>query len=187
MEFLVFAISLALIGLGGAVTVLNAWVGLQRLRSKPTRSVVPVVGGVLVAGGLGIWPHASFGVFLGIPLIVDYGCVPYLVRAAVAFVQHARGKSERSRMSSFRYSDSEQTVVLTLFRNGNAVLKRKRGETEVSLSGVWTEEEKGAFRVRWGPVEMTFRAIDGQARVVEESGVDDPALSLLDRSFSRGQ
>jgi len=77
---LVFAATLLLIG-GGfiAYNAVNFWTTI--ILREPSSSVLPIFGGIIAAAGIGILPVTGSWNWAWIPLLLDWGGLPMVLRA----------------------------------------------------------------------------------------------------------
>ena len=121
MMILQYIASIALLGLGGLVAGINAWVLVRQLLGKPSPSVAPLLGGVFLFVGALLLPGGFLRPWAVIGLLVDYGCMPYLALSTVSMIRETRQYAEKNRILSLQYEAEQCTGKIHIYPGNEGV------------------------------------------------------------------
>jgi hypothetical protein len=94
MDWIRLVCGVALIALGAVPIAYNAmifWATVVRKGRAP--SVAPFIGGLVAAGGVACLPVAGGWMWAWVPMVLDWGCLPYLAAACWYGIFRRKGGS----------------------------------------------------------------------------------------------
>ena len=179
--------------LGAAFLVAAAYNGVifvQLRRGGPAPSALPVFGGIFGALALWLWPYHALAAWAWAPLLLDYGCAPYLARGALQQARGAWRYRAGNCFARFAGESGEKNVELRLYRGGWLQLEqtfRNPGKFgSFAVGGRWTGSESGRGYLLsvWG-ASIALEEQGGQWRVTRESGWRQDELRLAPVDITR--
>jgi len=123
MITLQYIISIALLVLGGMIAVLNGWVTGNQLRGKACPSIVPFIGGIfLFLGGL-LFPGGLLRPWSWIGLLIDFGCLPYLIMTSISNWMESRRHADKMRILCLDFDGENSSGSIVIYPNDECIYK----------------------------------------------------------------
>jgi hypothetical protein len=172
-------VSVVLLALFLAGAIFNM-VALVRRGRGP--SPVPLLPGLIGLAGLWLLPVPGAARFAWVTLLLDVGCVPYLVFAIFSAAGTLRVHSRRNLMHELHGAGEGSTLRLSCYRNGDCVRLETRTApqwSERSAVGTWRQEGDALLIEIAGTRARLARGDDGTYTRTPESdaGVADLPLT----------
>lgn len=123
MALLDYIASIVLLGLGGLLAFINAWVLVRQLTSKPSPSAAPLLGGAFLFAGALILPSGFLRPWPVMGLFLDYGCMPYLTLFTISIIRETRRYAEKNRILSLRYEAERCSGEIHLYPASECIYK----------------------------------------------------------------
>jgi len=179
--------SSALLGLGGLLALINAWILIRQLLGKPSPSVAPVLGGALLFTGALLLPGGHLRPWAVIGLFLDYGCMPYLLLASISTVRETRRHAAKNRILSLQYDAEKCAGEIHLYPESECAYTwaAKDGLSQGSILMKVDAYDPGmslSLSIQDTRVSLTMR--DDRWQLESEHGWHDPVLSLADATIA---
>jgi hypothetical protein len=176
---------LALVLAGGLIALINGWLFVNQLIGRRGSSVAPVVGGLfLLSGGL-LYPDPEVRKWAWVGLLIDYGCVPYILLASYSVWSDSRKYSAERKLLELAVETPQLVGAVVVFPDNVAFLEYtcKDGTRQGSI------QLKAMHDSPIGEIELTnlelrirLARLDGGWKVLEERGWKEDKMSLLNAS-----
>jgi hypothetical protein len=187
MTIIQYIASIGLLGLGGIITVFNGCVFIRQFLEKPSPSVVPIVGGVILFVGALIYPNGLFRAWAVIGLFIDYGCLPYLIFSLISLIHENRKFAEKNRLFSLQYTSSQCDGQFHLYPNNECIhhWKAKDGKSYGSMVMKIINHEAGKLvSIALQNIRVSMIKKSDQWELDHEEGWGDQVYSLADSTIT---
>jgi hypothetical protein len=181
MHTLLYVVSIAFLVLGALVSAINAWICFRQLLGKHSPSIVPLIGGVSLLVGALIFPNGSLIPWAFIGILVDYGCLPYVVMLSISMALEFRRYSSKNIVFGLDYDAQECDGQILLFKRNECIFKYryKNGKAYGSMIMKIDEYYPGwKISLSIQNISIVIGYIDGAWSLISESGWHDKKLSL---------
>lgn len=186
MELVLQIVAIGFILVGGLIALFNGWLFVNQLIGKRVSSIAPFVGGLLLFSGALIYPDPVVRKWAWLGLVVDYGCVPYILLASYSVWSESRKYSAEKRLLDLAIETPHLVGAILLYPDNDAILEYawKDGVRQGSII------MKGRHDAEIKEVELTNKTIsirigrlDGGWKVLEERGWKEDKMSLANATI----
>ncbi len=181
MTTLQHIVSIALLGIGALVALVNVGVLARQVRGRRSPSVTPFIGGIFLFVGALLFPGGALRPWAAIGLFVDYGCMPYLIGASVCMACETRRYSAKNRILSLAYDAKECSGEFHLFPQHECIheWRAKDGMSRGSMiMRLETFVPDARLELSLEEIRITMASEDGDWVLCSESGWHDQVHSL---------
>lgn len=182
--------SLGLLALGGLIALFNGWVLINQLSGRKVPSIFPFVGGFMLLGGGLLYPDSSIRKLALLGLVVDYGCLPYIVFASISVYRESRTYAAKNILLELAIETPNLVGAVLLYPEGRAILEYSlRDGTRSGSMTMKSRHDAGMQEVEIAnnDVSIRFARLEGGWKVQEERGWKDQKMSLCDASVQERQ
>jgi hypothetical protein len=179
---------LAFVLVGGLIALINGWLIVKQLVGRKVSSIVPVVGGLFLLSGALIYPDAVVRKWAWLGLIVDYGCVPYIVLASYSVWTETRKYSAERRLLDLAIETPQLVGAVLVYPDSDAILEYawKDGTRQGSIT-MKARHDVAMQEIELRNLDILIRIVrlGGGWKVQEEHGWKDNKMSLLNASIQQ--
>jgi len=166
----------------------NNLVFIRQLKHEKTPSVLPLFVGIIGVISVAVWPYHNLKGLIWLPLILDYGCLPYFFIAISKVIAGFFKISRINLLSRYISENNERRVIISLFKKNICRIEqiRKRDDFYGSYIGKWTEESN-ILKITIDDYKLTLNVTEYEAKVIDEGSNDkiDKDLSLTNFVFKK--
>jgi hypothetical protein len=190
MEIALQIASIGLVVLGGLIALFNGWVLVNQLRGRHVPSVAPFVGGLMLFGGVLLYPDSNIRKLALLGLVVDYGCLPYFVLASISVYRESRRHAAKNRLLELAIETPNLIGSVLLYPGGEAILEYAMRDGMQSGSITMKARHDAGMRemeIANNDVSIRFARFEGGWTVQEERGWKNQKMSLFNASVQERQ
>lgn len=186
MDLALQIVGVGLILVGGLIALLNGWLFVNQLIGRRGSSVAPVVGGVLLLCGGLIYPDPAVRKWAWLGLLIDYGCIPYILLASFSVWTQSRKYSAEKRLLELAIETPHLLGTILLYPDNYAILEYawKDGMRQGSIT-MKARHDAAMQAIEVGNQEILIRIsrLEGGWKVQEERGWKEGKMSLANASI----
>lgn len=184
------AIAVVLGALFIALASYNGLIFITERRGGHAPSVAPLVGGLSGAAALWVWPYHEPGLWAFLPVVLDYGCAPYLTVGAFLEVRRAWRYREKRCVGRLFGESEDKRVEIKLYTGGRLLFEETfKNPTRLgsfSAAGTWTASEAtNGYILKIWEASISLQETDGHWVVARETGWFREELRISPITLSR--
>ena len=190
MDVILQIASIGLVILGGSIALFNGWVLFKQLSGRHAPSVAPIVGGLMLFGGALIYPDANLITLALLGLIVDYGCLPYILTASISVYRYNRRYSVKNRLLDLAIETPNLLGSLLVYPGDEAILEYAMKDGMQSGSIIMKSKLDAGRRemeIANNDVSIRFTRLEGGWAVQEERGWKNSNMTLINATVQERQ
>lgn len=190
MDIILKIASIGLVILGGSIALFNGWVLIKQLRGRHAPSVAPVVGGLMLFGGALLYPDSNIREMALLGLIVDYGCLPYVVFASISVYRENRRYAAKNRLLELAIETPNLLGSLLMYPGDEAILEFAMKDGMQSGSIIMKSKLDAGMRemeIANNDVSIRFARLEGGWAVQEERGWKNSKMTLINATVQERQ